>query len=95
MAVWVGMLGLILAPPGQVRGWAVLGTGGDSGEQGLEAFRCGRRLEIRRGQDGITEGSVIWRFGRVGRRMEVRIVLAWEVVVLAGKHGAAPPELCL
>lgn len=24
-----GVLGLILAAPGQVRGWAVLGTGGD------------------------------------------------------------------
>lgn len=36
MAVWVGVSGLILAAPGQVRGCAVLGTGGDCGEPGLK-----------------------------------------------------------
>lgn len=38
------------------------------------------------------EGSVCWRAGRAGRRMEMRIVLAWAVVVLGGKPRAAPAD---
>lgn len=50
----------------------------------------GTQREIRWRQDGRTEVCV-GELG-VGRRMEMKIVLAWEVVVLAGKHRAAPPD---
>lgn len=91
-----GVLGLILAAPGQVRGWAVLGTGVDWGQQGLKCSgdvvwkETGTQREIRWRQDGRTEVCV----GELGGGKENgdEDVLAWKVVVLAGKHRAAPPD---
>lgn len=78
-------MGLILAAQGRSEHGQCWGQEGTEGSRdcSVQGRRCGERLEhkgveIRWRQDGRTkEGSVCWRAGRVGRRMERRIVLAW------------------